>query len=247
MNIKPIYQPRGRAGEYSPLALNLYKGCGHNCVYCYAPSILNTEPDEFHQNPQPRAHIIEDLERGARNLQQSGLIKPVLLCFTCDPYQPIDVELRLTRQAITVLHRYNIPVQILTKGGNRATRDFDLLTPQDYFAATLTFISEELSLEYEPLAAPPSERIAALSYAKRLGVQTWVSLEPVINPEASLDLIAITHDFVDLFKVGKLNYHPLAGKIDWHKFAADAVATLKKYGCRYYLKKDLERYLNRGA
>jgi len=28
-----IYEPRGRAGEYAPLAVNLYKGCGHGCVY----------------------------------------------------------------------------------------------------------------------------------------------------------------------------------------------------------------------
>ncbi len=34
-----IYVPKGRAREYSPLALNLYRGCEHRCSYCYCPRI----------------------------------------------------------------------------------------------------------------------------------------------------------------------------------------------------------------
>ena len=33
-----IYEPRGKAAEYSPLAANLYAGCGHGWLYCYAPA-----------------------------------------------------------------------------------------------------------------------------------------------------------------------------------------------------------------
>ena len=29
-----IYAPRGQAGEYSKLATNPYRGCGHKCAYC---------------------------------------------------------------------------------------------------------------------------------------------------------------------------------------------------------------------
>ncbi|MFZ5453843.1 MAG: hypothetical protein ACOZF2_18480 [Thermodesulfobacteriota bacterium] len=32
-----IYEPRGKAREYSPLAANLYRGYAHACVYCFAP------------------------------------------------------------------------------------------------------------------------------------------------------------------------------------------------------------------
>lgn len=242
MNTKPIYEPRGRASEYSPLAVNLYRGCGHKCIYCYAPSVTQTPESEFHQ-PQPRPNIIQSLHRGAYELKKSGKIQEVLLCFTCDPYQPIDVKYQITRLAIEVLHRYDIPVQILTKGGSRALRDFDLLGPKDAFATTLTFIDEEKSRQWEPEAALPADRIATLIEAKRIGLRTWVSLEPVIDPVASLELIKMTHDFIDLFKVGKLNYHPLAAKINWHKFAVAAIDTLKKYNCQYYIKKDLRAFL----
>ena len=30
-----IYQPSGKAAEYSPWAANFFNGCSHNCAYCY--------------------------------------------------------------------------------------------------------------------------------------------------------------------------------------------------------------------
>jgi DNA repair photolyase len=36
-----IYEPTGKAREYSPLAANLYSGCDHNCDFCFVPSIMS--------------------------------------------------------------------------------------------------------------------------------------------------------------------------------------------------------------
>jgi hypothetical protein len=70
-----------------------------------------------------------------------------------------------------------------------------------------------------------------------------VSLEPVIDPEESLEIIRQTHEFVDFYKVGKLNYHPRASTIDWRKFAVEVKDLLDDLGCEYLLKEDLRRYL----
>jgi DNA repair photolyase len=32
-----IYAPAGQAEEYSPVALNIFRGCGNCCSYCYSP------------------------------------------------------------------------------------------------------------------------------------------------------------------------------------------------------------------
>jgi len=236
-----IYEPRGRAGEYAPLAVNLYRGCGHGCIYCYAPEATFIDRQEFIK-ANPRQGIIEKLERDTPKAALDGHKGNVLLCFTCDPYQPIDITYQLTRQAIEILHKNGFNVTILTKGGKRAERDFDLLTPKDNFAVTLTFLDEQKSRQWEPGAAPPKERIESVRKAHELGIKTWVSLEPVIEPAESIEIIRQTHTFVDLFKVGKLNYHPRANEIDWHKFLQECIATLKQYGCQYYIKKDLRRY-----
>jgi len=234
-----IYEPKGRAGEYAPLAVNLYRGCGHGCTYCYAPGAIFVDPKDF-TKAEPRPNIIERLKKDAP--KAAGAEGNVLLCFTCDPYQPINEIHHLTRQAIQILHANGFNVTILTKGGARAEQDFDLLRTGDEFATTLTFLDEAKSRKWEPYAALPYQRIGALAIAHGLGIRTWVSLEPVIEPTETLEIIKETHTFVDLFKVGKLNYHELEKTIDWHKFLHDCIATLEQYGCQYYIKKDLRRY-----
>ena len=159
----------------------------------------------------------------------------------------------MTREAILILHNSGLAVAILTKGGWLATRDFDLLTKADCFGVTLTFLDPKRSREWEPGAALPSMRMKSLDDAHARGIPTWVSLEPVIDPAESLALIETTAKFVDVFKVGTLNY---SGKlppelqrqvrgIDWPKFARDAVKLLDDLGANYYIKRDLARHIGR--
>jgi len=238
-----IYEPKGKAREYSPLALNLYEGCEHGCVYCYARLIREKSTHAF-MSATARKDIIsrlgDDLQKWNGHKKE-----PVLLCFMSDPYQPLDVSLKLTRRAIHALNRHGFPVQILTKGGRRAVRDFDILSqnPENKFAVTLTTDSPEESTQWEPSAAPPDERIESLKQAHNTGIETWVSFEPVFNPEAVFRLIKKTHNFVDLYKVGKLNYHPRAKEIDWRKFRVETEALLNSLNKRYYIKDDLRIFV----
>ena len=236
-----IYEPKGRANEDCKLAVNLYRGCGHGCIYCYAPSALFIDRAEF-SKAVPRKNIISRLAIDAAKAAADGATGNVLLCFTTDPYQPINDTHGLTRQAIEILHKNGFNVTILTKGSN-AWRDFDLYHPGDEYAATLTFLDTEKSLQWEPEAAIPWGRILNLRIAHDQGIRTWVSLEPVIEPAETLEIIRQTHTFVDHYKVGTLNNHPRAKLIDWPKFAKDVVATLNHFDCHYYLKKDLRKYL----
>lgn len=256
-----IYQPAGRAGEYAEWACNIYSGCAHACHYCYAPGATRKTRDDFEQ-AGPRPKFFESLEKDAAKL--AGLKKRVLLCFTCDPYQPLEGELQHTRRTIEILQAHDINVQVLTKGGQRALRDLDLLTAgNNAYAATLTCLSNKMSTKWEPEAALPTNRIATLQRFHEVGIETWVSLEPVLDPVAALDIIGATCEFVDYYKVGKLNYEgklpprlrsQVAG-IDWSQFAVEVVAMLEEYGyerCyqphdidkgQYYIKNDLAKFL----
>lgn len=53
--------------------------------------------------------------------------------------------------------------------------------------------------------------------------------------------IRLTHGFVDLFKVGKLNHHPRAKEINWYDFGWKAKNLLESLGNDYYLKHDLRQ------
>lgn len=250
MSLKVIYEPRGRAGEYADLACNLYAGCDHGCVYCYAPLATRKSRETFNV-PSPRAGILNKILDDAQELQRQGETRSILFCFTCDPYQKIDERYQITREALKILLPRGLNVTILTKGGARSERDFDLLAEhpgQATYAATLVFTDEEQRRVYETgTAAPTAERIAALKRAHDLGLKTWVSIEPVFDPAQSLDLIRQTHEFVDLYKVGTLNYAPEAKTIDWQQFGEDAITLLESLGNNYYIKKDLKRYLGDGT
>lgn len=235
-----IYEPTGRAREYAALAANLYAGCSHGCKYCYAPAALRRDKDSFHTNPHPRVKILTEFKKDCQRLQGKNA-SPILFSFTTDPYQPCDEIHQITRQGIKLLHEHGLAVEILTKGGMRATRDFDLLTERDAFATTLTFLNHADSAKWEPLAATPADRMKAMKEAYGRGIPVWASLEPVLDPEQSLEIIRQTHTFVDLFKVGKLNHHPLAKEINWHDFGWKAKKLLESFGCNYYLKHDLRQ------
>lgn len=232
-----IYEPQGKAREYSPLALNLYNGCKNNCKYCYVPNFCKKDANQFHSEVTERKDILKKLESDCK----LGIADPVLLCFTSDPY-PENSE--LTREAIKIFNKYNVNFQILTKSTKRAKRDFDLYKKSDCFAVTLTFVNEIDSREWESGADLPKDRIQALREAKEAGIETWVSLEPVIDPKQSLRLIDLAYPYVDLFKVGKLNnYKNLDKTINWREFGLEAIRKLTQYGKRYYIKKDLRQYL----
>ncbi len=235
-----IYETKGRAREFNELAINLFTGCGHGCIYCYGADVLHQKKADFVDNPKPRV-TPDDIDMSAWLWQKMYSGRKILLCFITDCYQPIEAETKLTRSAIEILHKYGMNVVLLTKGGVRSMRDFDLLTPKDAYATTLTCLHQADSLYWEPKAALPNERIRALMEAHERGIETWVSLEPVIYPQDAMYIVGATKDYVGHFKVGTMNYHPHGKTINWHKFGWDMKELMDKLGIIYYFKKDLQK------
>ena len=224
----PIYTPKGKALEYAHLALNLYTGCDNGCSYCYAPNMLHKSREDF-QKVEPRREILDALQKQLYDWTSiktgAGMSHSrVLLCFTCDPYPSIDTS--TTREAIRILGHHRIPFTILTKSGLRAVPDKDLYSSNDAFGTTLTFVNGDDSKKWEPNAASPMERISTLRTFHDDGIHTWVSLEPVIDPEQTLELVRATYKDVDHYNVGKLNY--AKADIDWRLFGIRIIKTLEQ-------------------
>lgn len=242
-----IYEPTGRAREYAALACNLYQGCSHGCRYCYAPACLHTSREAFHAATEPRPNILERLEAEAP--RYSGTTEPVLLCFTCDPYQPCELEDRITRGALEILNRHSVPWMVLTKGGTLALRDLDLFRqagPRCSFGTSLCFVGEGAVVFWEPGAASVRDRLLAIRDFRAAGIRTWVSLEPVIYPDQAVAVVRHVACVVDEFRIGKLNHHPLAREIDWADFTRRIMAALLDTDCDYVIKADLRQYLPEG-
>ncbi len=240
-----IYAPAGQAGEYAPLAANPYKGCGHRCSYCYVPDIIKMPRGEFYQGAVPKPGYLQNLRRDAEKYQQYGVTEQVLLSFTSDPYHPGDNT--LTRSVIKILQEHGLAVCTLTKGGTRSLRDLDLFRPnRDAFASTLTSLDPAFSKRWEPGAALPDDRIAALKSFHACQIFTWVSLEPTIDVNASMEIVRETHGFVDLYKIGRINYHNLTKTTDWRDYTLRMIELCQSLGVKHYIKHDLQPYLPAG-
>jgi len=234
-----IYEPTGKAAEYAQRALNIYKGCTHACRYCYGKRRLSpTQKAEYDTNPNPKEGFISKLRKEAAKLPPDT--PEILLSFLGDVYQPAEMELRLTREAIEILIENDLPFTILTKGGLRAVRDFVLLQqyPKARFGTTLIFADQTHADYWEPGAASIRSRGRAIREADSMCIPTWVSLEPVISPSHALQLIRELHPIVDHWKIGKINYHT-GIDVDWIAFREEAKALLDSLGADYYLKKSL--------
>jgi DNA repair photolyase len=172
-----------------------------------------------------------------------GINKQILLSFTTDPYSRQIIH--ETRKVLEILNFYGHKVAILTKGGKRSLRDLDMFKQfgdRIKIGASLTFDNDIDSREWERGAVLPSERIESLRILHEEGIKTWVSFEPVIKPEQSLNLMKQV-SFVDHVKVGKINnYKGLDKTIDWKKFIVDSADLLRDQGTKFYIKKDLSAY-----
>jgi DNA repair photolyase len=234
--MKPIYKPKGRAADYGDHAINIYAGCNHGCTYCYARQMNRrfTPCNDF-DKPRPRPGIVEAVERqllADPDIDHTN----VHLCFTCDPY-PAGIDTTPTRDIIHLLfyHGFNC-AQILTKAPSRAERDFDLLTGIGLYGCSLTWADD-----LEPGADPTSRRVESLYKARSLGISTWASLEPVFHPRQVYNALR-DYNFIDLFKIGKLNYQK--SNTDWAEFGRNAEELCKEYSRRYEIKSDLREIMD---
>jgi DNA repair photolyase len=136
-------------------------------------------------------HDFEDIEvkQDAAAILEAQLIRKRLPCMIatgamCDPYIPLEEELRLTRQCIEVIERHGFGLAIQTKSA-RILRDLDLLKSINDRAKcvvqmTLTTYDEALCRIVEPNVSTTAERFAALTAFRDAGIPTVVWLSPIL-------------------------------------------------------------------
>lgn len=167
--------------------MNLYRGCGHNCVYCDGRAEKYNVPGEFGTDVAVKTNTI-DLLRG--ELDPSRRRKPLPRGFVClgggvgDSWQPVDRQWHLAREVLVVLKEQNYPVHVLTKA-TLMERDLDLLTEinqQNRALVSMSFssVDQELSRILEPGVPSPRERLQLLAESKKRGLACGMFLMPVI-------------------------------------------------------------------
>ena len=121
----------------------------------------------------------------------------------------------------------------MTKGDGE--RDFDLLDGEDWYGVTMDGVNES--------GSGIVNLFNDIFKAHQRGIKTWISFEPVIDPNSVLGLLLVVSDFVDKVKIGKLNYHK--SDVNWAEFGRAAEKTCQKLGLNYYIKESLRREMEK--
>lgn len=202
---KAIYQPTGKAAEYSEWACNFYTGCSTNCDYCYCKrgvmsAVWSSTPQLkkcFNGNEsEALSTFLEEMLKNKSELQKNGLF----FSFTTDPL--LFETMALTFWSLYLCENKRIPAYVLTKQAKfvESVKNWGLDKALVYFGFTLTGMDEQ-----ERNAPSTALRIEAMEKLHKMGFKTFASIEPVIDLQNALAAIKAAQPYCNLFKIGLLS------------------------------------------
>lgn len=240
-NGKAIYNPSGKAGEYSYWACNFFTGCSNGCDYCYCKKgilakAMGGDVPVLKKCFKSEEHALDVFEKeifaNKEALKEHGLF----FSFTTDPMLPETIA--LTQDAIGKAQYYGIPCKILTKVATWVdevveddARHNDHRKDLIAYGFTLTGWDSR-----EPNASTNAERIEAMKKLHDAGFKTWASIEPIIDLDSSLKMIQQTIGSCDLYKVGLMS----GKKYDWRELRGFMLACTPLDG-KFYFKDSFVR------
>jgi DNA repair photolyase len=158
--------------------LNLYRGCGHGCIYCDSRS--SCYQIENFDDILIKENALELLAKELPSKRKKGTIGTGSMN---DPYMPVEAETKLARRTLEIIARFGFPVHILTKS-DLVTRDIDLILQisRVYAAVSLTITTadDELARLIEPSAPAPTRRLEALRILAQKGIYCGILLMPTL-------------------------------------------------------------------
>ncbi|WP_138379615.1 PA0069 family radical SAM protein [Luteithermobacter gelatinilyticus] len=166
--------------------VNPYRGCEHGCIYCYArPThcyLGFSAGLDFETRLMVKYDAAERLEEELRHRRYHPAV--IALGGNTDIYQPIERDLKITRQIIEVLKKFNHPFGVVTKSF-LVTRDIDLLGEMASrnlvrVFLSITTLNHRLARRMEPRASTPERRLLAIRKLTEAGIPTGVMVAPVI-------------------------------------------------------------------
>lgn len=195
-------------------AVNPYVGCQHACIYCYATfmkKFLRID-DPWGEFVGVKINAPEVLAREARR-RTPGVVS---FGTACDPYQQVERDYRITRACLEVFAEVSgFDVGVLTKS-DLVVRDADVLEsiPGVSVGFTVTTLDPDVAAVFEPGAAPPARRLAAMRELANLGIEVWGFFGPVLpglsdSEEAAAEVFEAMRDSgAGRVLVDRLNLYP---------------------------------------
>lgn len=196
--------------------LNPYSGCSFGCNYCYAAS--------FVKDPEKKDSWGKwvDVKRNALELLKTFRKRPIVdktiyMSSVTDPYQPIEKDLKLTRDILKELSEHHHAKLVIQTRSPLVERDLDILSKFKNLQVnmTVTTDSERIRKMFEPFCTANQKRIDAIKVLSDAGINTCITMTPLLpveNPSKFANDLKATgaghfivqefHDFDKKFSAG---------------------------------------------
>ncbi|MCC1485208.1 PA0069 family radical SAM protein [Winogradskyella immobilis] len=178
-------------------SMNMYQGCEHGCIYCYARN--SHEYWGYSAGLDFERRIL--VKKDAPKLLEAFLKKktwkayPIVMSGNTDCYQPAEKQFQITRQCLEVFLKYKHPVGIITKNA-LILRDLDLLkalAKENLIGVniSITSLSETTRRVLEPRTATIKKRLETVKILSENGIPVNVMLAPIIPSINSHEILPL--------------------------------------------------------
>lgn len=227
LNGRCLYTPKGAAREYAAVGCNFYRGCPYQCRYCYNRrgwtaavmgvdhAVLENEFTNVEKRPKKYRALTgeeyaflrfqQEVFKWQDYLRQTG----IFFSFSTDPLCPDAFDLtRLCARYAT--KEFGIPVKVLTKNADFSAQqmlwlDMVPIGRRQLIAFGFTLTGRD---DWEPYASKNIERVRMMRVLHDMGYKTFASIEPIVDFESSLSMIASCVKFCDQFLIGLMSKPP---------------------------------------
>ena len=185
--------------------LNPYSGCSFGCTYCYAAFFSRdiTKQDSW-------GYWVTVKENAAALLKKRkpGFLdgKRIYMSSVTDPYQPVEKDLKLTRQLLEVMADRHKPKLVVQTRSPTVVRDIDQYRQIEenggrvQINMTVTTDDENVRRTFEPFCPSNPVRLRAIGEIQAAGLDTCITMTPVL-------LVNDKHQFTEsLIATGVQNF-----------------------------------------
>lgn len=160
-------------------------GCAHDCLYCYAKSLLG-----FRGLWHPEEPSVADISKVIAKVRRLKKGSVVRLGGMTDCFQPAEKQCHVTRETIKALNKQGVHYLIVTKSSMIAEDEYMSILDRDlaHIQVTVTTLDDRLSATYEK-ASPPSKRVEAIKKLQDAGFDVALRLSPFIPQYMDIDAL----------------------------------------------------------
>lgn len=164
--------------------LNIYRGCQHGCIYCYAIySHQYLHNNDYFHTIYYKENILTCLEKELSSPNWNHEL--INIGGVCDSYQPIEAKLQIMPEILKLMIKYKTPITISTKS-SLILRDIELINELSKItyvniSCTIITIDDNLRQILEPGSSSTIERFRVIDQIKKkTNASAGIHIMPII-------------------------------------------------------------------